>query len=307
MMLRNVLCIFCAGIILIGINTGAMAQDVSQVQDDWDPPSAGPVTTWTAPLCGKGKFVIQPFVFYNRTRGSFDEDGHYGSLTEGEAKSQYQQQLFMQYGLTDTLEIDGQAVYQENFIKSAEGKARDNGFGDSYLFLRYCAFEEKGLRPQITALAQLKMPTGKYQHLDSNKLGTDSMGAGSWDPGAGLIMTKKFKPFIFHADAAYSFPQRTLIDGFAVRYANYLNYDFGLEYFLPRGFSIVLEANGFLQGDKKEGSDKLPSSGVSYISVSPGFGWSCQKAQFLLAYQRVVAGVNTDANDSIVLTAVYAF
>ena len=52
----------------------------------WNPSSAGPVTSWTAPLCGKGKFVIQPFFFYNYSRGFFNSDGHYDSLTNGDKK-----------------------------------------------------------------------------------------------------------------------------------------------------------------------------------------------------------------------------
>src|SRR3989338_7589816 len=39
--------------------------------DEWNPVSAGPLTTWTAPLCDKGKLVVQPFLFYNRSRGTF--------------------------------------------------------------------------------------------------------------------------------------------------------------------------------------------------------------------------------------------
>ncbi|MDD5354908.1 MAG: transporter [bacterium] len=306
-MLPRVLFAFCMGVFLFASAMAVGAEEASSGQEGWNPVSAGPVTTWTAPLCGKGKFVIQPFVFYNRTRGSFDEDGHYGSLQEGEAKSQYQQQLFMQYGLTDTLELDSQVLYQENFIKSSEGKAHESGFGDSYLMLRYCGLEEKGRWPHITGLLQLKMPTGKYQHLDPDKLGADSMGAGSWDPGVGVIMTKKFKPFVLHADAVYSFPQRALIDDVARRYANYLNYDAGVEYFLPGGFNLMLEVNGFLQGDRKDGNERISSSDINYITVSPGLGWSCDRVQFLLAYQRVITGTNTDANDSAVLTGVYTF
>ncbi|MFA5144446.1 MAG: transporter [Candidatus Omnitrophota bacterium] len=283
------------------------AQEAAVAQEEWYPPSVGPLTTWTAPLCSKGEFVIQPFVFYNKTRGTFNSEGHYDSLPGGEKKSQYQQQLFMQYGLTDRLEIDGQVVYQENYIKTSDGKAHDSGFGDSYLFLRYCAVDEGKWMPNITGMLQLLMPTGKYQHLDPDKLGTDSMGSGSWDPGLGVLMTKRAKPFIFHADAVYSFPQRTVIDDVATRYANYLNYDVGVEYFLPKGFNLLLEMNGFLQGDTKEGSDKIPSSNVNYITIVPGVGWSCDKVQLLLAYQRVVAGTNTDANDSVVLTGVYTF
>lgn len=98
-----------------------------------------------------------------------------------------------------------------------------------------------------------------------------------------------------------------MIDDVATRYANYLNYNLGIEYFLPKGFNLLLEMNGFLQGDRKEGGEKIPSSDVNYITIAPGIGWSCDKVQFLLAYQRVLIGTNADANDFVVLTGVYTF
>lgn len=281
------------------------AQD--QAIEEWNPVSAGTLTTWTAPLCGGGKFVIQPFLFYNRTRGSFDSDGKYHGLATGDEKYQYQEQLFMQYGITDRLEVDAQAVYQENYTKQEGVSAHKSGLGDSYLFLRYCAFEEKSLIPHLTGLLSLRIPTGKYQHLDAEKLETDSMGSGSWDPGFGFILTKKLKPFIFHADAIFSFPQKVMIDGVKTKYASYANYDFGIEYFLPKGFNLILEANGYLQGDMRQDGQRSVSTATNYLTISPGIGWSCDKVQFLMAYQRVVLGSNTDANDSVVLTGVYTF
>ncbi len=282
-----------------------------EVHDEWNPISAGPLTTWTAPLCGKGKFVLQPFFIYNRTRGTFNTDGHYDSLPGGDKKYQLQEQLFAQYGLTDRLELDAQMVYQQNYVKQGDSKARASGFGDSYLFLRYCALEEKGWLPHITGLFQLKMPTGKYENADPDKLGADLMGAasggGSWDQGLGVILTKRLKPFIFHSDFVYSFPQEVKIDGVTTRYANYLNYDFGVEYFLSKGFNLMVEATGFLQGNKKQDNQKTPDSSISYLTVAPGIGWSNNKIQMLLAYQRVVLGKNTDANDSAVFTCVYTF
>lgn len=95
--------------------SAVFADNDIKVQDEWEPVSAGPITTWTAPLCGRGEFVIQPLFFYNRTRGTFNSEGHYGSLPKGDKKYQYQQQLFMQYSLRDRLEIDGQLFYQENY------------------------------------------------------------------------------------------------------------------------------------------------------------------------------------------------
>ncbi|MFA6357870.1 MAG: transporter [Candidatus Omnitrophota bacterium] len=309
-MLRKFLVFVSIGSAILLVPLSVWAEEataVSEVSKEWNPVSAGTLTTWTAPVCSKGQFVIQPFIFYNRTRGTFDSDGKYRSLAKGDRQSQYQEQLFIQYGITDRIEIDAQAVYQENYVKQDGASAQKNGFGDSYLFLRYCALEDQGWLPHLTGLLQLKMPTGKYQHFSPDKLGTDAMGSGSWDPGFGFNLTKKLKPFVLHADAIFSFPQKVMVDGIKTRYASYANYDLGVEYFLPKGFNLMLEANGYLQGDTWEAGQRTVSTSVSYLTISPGIGWSCDKVQLLLAYQRVVAGVNTDANDSIVLTGVYAF
>lgn len=307
-MLRRILQVFIIISIVFSSAVVSFAQNESAPeQEEWNPVSAGPITTWTSPLCGKGKFVVQPFFFYNRTRGFLNSEGHYDSLAKGDKKYQYQQQLFMQYGLTDRLEIDAQVVYQENVRKQDGLKAHSDGLGDSYLFFRYCAIEEKGWMPHLDGLLQLKFPTGKYQHADPDKLGTDLMGSGSYDQGFGINLTKKIKPFILHADAIYSFPQEAKIDGVETKCAEYLNYDFGAECFLPEGFNLMLEVNGFLQGDKKENAGYTPDSDVRCLTMSAGIGWSCDKIQTLLAYQRTILGTNTDANDSVVITVVYTF
>lgn len=133
------------------------------------------------------------------------------------------------------------------------------------------------------------------------------MGSGSYDTGYGIILTKRIKPFILHLDAIYSFPNKVRVDGVKTEYGNYFNYDFGLEYFLPGGVNLMLEFNGFLQDDKRQGGEIIPDSDVSSFAVSPGVGWSNDKIQMLLAYQRTLAGVNTDAGEGVVLTFVYTF
>ena len=319
------LIIFC---LFIVVERSAIAREVPVIQkegtsvseetpaapEEWNPPSPGPITTWTAPLCGRARFVIQPFFFYNRTRGEFDAKGHYNPLPKGDVEYQFQQQLFLQYGIFDWLEVDAQTVYLENYVKQGGVKAHTNGFGDSYLFLRGRIVEEKGWLPYITGLLQLKMPTGKFQHEASEKLEADLMGTGSWDPGFGLIVTKKIQPFILHADVTYSFPQRVRINGVKTWYANYLNCDLAVEYFLPavkyflpKGFNLMVEANAFFQGDIKADGVRIPNSAVKYLIIAPAIGWSCDKLQILLGYQRVVWGANTDANDSVALTCVYTF
>ncbi|MCM8792284.1 MAG: transporter [Candidatus Omnitrophica bacterium] len=276
-------------------------------QEEGEPVSAGPFTTWTAPLCGKNVLVMQPFFFYTHTRGSFDDEGNYHSFLEGERKFQIQEQLFIYYGLTDRLELDFQLTYQYNYAKQEGLKVHERGLADTYLFLRYLFKEEDKFLPYITGLLQIKFPTGKHQKLDPDKLGVDAFGNGAYEPAIGIIMTKNLKPFSFHFDAIYTHPLKTKIDGIKTIYGRASNLDFALEYFLPKGFNLMLEFNGFLQKDRKEDKEKIPASDTRYLLILPAIGWSCQKIQMLLGYQRTLAGQNTDANDSAVFTVVYTF
>ncbi|MDD5477921.1 MAG: transporter [Candidatus Omnitrophica bacterium] len=247
------------------------------------------------------------------TRGQFDPKGDYKALPDGDKQSQYQEQILLKYGFTDNIELAAQTIYQQNYIKQGNLRAHDAGLGDSLFLLRYCTCHEKeeGWFPDIDGMLQLKVPTGKYQHLDPNKLGTDLNGAtsspGAWTPGIGIDMTKKLKPFILHFDYIYSFPREVRGDGVNSDYANFINSDFSIEYFLTKGFSLMLEANTFWQKDKYQNGTRQPSTGIRSLTISPGIGWANDKIQTEIAYQRVVLGKNTTANDSIVLTLVCSF
>jgi len=276
-------------------------------QCEYEMLSAGPFTTWTAPVCCKGQFVVQPYLIYNKTRGFYDASGDYNSFAGGDRKNQLQESLYAMLGVTDRLELSGQIYYQENYVKYAGESASANGFGDSYLYLRYCMVDEKEGLPHITGLLQMKFPTGKYEDLSEDKLGADLMGTGSYDPAVGLIMTKTLKPFKLHADLIYNVPLETKIDGFNIRYGQYLNYDVGVEYFLPKGFNLLFELNGLVQGNTDEDGERIDGSDYKYLVGGLGVGWSNETIQTLLAYQRTLLGTNADANDSVMLTFVYSF
>lgn len=303
---RMISCLLC--FFLLGISAGAYAHEQEDMDiEQWNPPSAGPITTWTSPVCEKGKLYVQPFFFYNNTRGTFDDEGHSDSLPEGDRQNQLQEQFFFQYGLTNRLELAGQMVYQENYLRQSNDSAHAKGLGDSDAFLRYCLLEETKTLPHVTGLFQLTIPTGKFQKAGEDKLGIDIMGAGSYDPGYGVILTKRIKPFILHADAIYSIPTTRKIDGIKTLNGKYITADLGVEYFFFKNFNLILEGNFFSQGDMREAGELTPASDNASIVVSPGIGWSNENIQCLLAYQRVVAGTNTDANDSVVATFVYSF
>ena len=69
----------------------------------------------------------------------------------------------------------------------------------------------------------------------------------------------------------------------------------------------MVETNFLSQGDRWQDGDSVPSSDIKYFMFTPGIGWSNDKIQTLLTYQRIMTGVNTDANDSVIFTFVYTF
>ena len=310
-MARRFAVLFTALSLTIYFILPSSAQECKQKLSDWNPPSAGPIVTWTAPVTCKGNLTIQPFFFYSYIRGIFDSEGHFKHFKDGDKKSEFQELLLLQYGLFDRFEISAQGTYQQDLVHMDGDSAAASGFNDTYLFLRYCVLDETNWLPTTTAVFQLKLPTGKYQKADPDLLGADIMtldtGGGSYEEGYGLNFTKRIKPFILHADFLFGFPNPARVDGINTRYGSYFNYDGAIEYFFCDHFNLLAEANGLVQGDSKENGYLTPSTAAGYLNLTAGLGWSDNRIQMLIAYQRTVAGTNVDVKDSVIATFSYTF
>ena len=310
-MMRRCAAIFTAFFLIVFSVIPSRAQECKQKSGEWNPPSAGPITTWTAPVCCKGSLIFQPFFFYNHIRGIFNEEGHYKHFKNSEKRSEFQETLFLQYGLFDRFDISAQGTYQQNLVNENGANVTASGFNDTYIFLRYCLLDETKWLPTTTAIFQLKLPTGKYEKSDPGMQGADIMtaftGGGSYEEGYGLIFTKKIKPFILHADFLFGFPNPATVDGVNTKYGSYFNYDGAIEYFFYKHFNLMAEANGLIQGDSRENGYLAPLTSVSSLNLVAGLGWSDEKIQMLVAYQRTVSGTNMNVYDSVVATFIYTF
>ncbi len=250
---------------------------------------------------------ILPFLFINNTRGSYDSGGSFTALPDDDKPTARQLYLYMQYGVTDKLSFAGQLLYIKNFTRQTGLEADSAGLGDSNLFALYCLQEENKNKPCVTLLAQLKIPTGKFENANPDSLGTDIIGTGSYDPGVGIIMTKSMQPFVLHADLIYSMPLEATVDQIETKDGAYWNYDAGLEVIIGHGFNILLEGNGFAQGKTVADGTTVDDTNSSYIVFGPGIGWSNDKVQTLIALQTTTSGKNTDAINSWVFTLIYNF
>ncbi|MDQ7826425.1 MAG: transporter [Candidatus Eremiobacteraeota bacterium] len=266
---------------------------------EWNPVSTGPFNAWPAPLCAKGTLVVQPFLYFHTVQGIFDSDGQFLDLPEGGSKQLSIQQLFLQYGLTDRDELAALINYQQS-CRSIEGggSASSSGLADTALVYRRHFLREGRFLPEGSLFFQLKLPTGKYEGLNPGALGTDYMGTGSFDPSIGLNLTKKAKPFLLHADVIANFPLPCRIDGFETRYAPSLNYDFAAECFITEHSSILLELNGFTQGDMTVNGHALPWTGSQSLNLVAGVGAAGESIAVFIGRQRTLSGRNTDAVES---------
>jgi hypothetical protein len=277
-------------------------------EEPWRPPTAGPLTTFTAPITEKAHLVIQPFFFYNWERGSFDQNSDYQSLPDGQMEQSAVGSLFVQYGLLDNLEVDAQLFLQHNRSSEGGDHGSSTGLGDTLLIIRYNLLHETtSWAPEVSLLGQVKFPTGKFQNGDPDELGSDLMGTGSYDLTLGLDFTKAVRPLIFHADLWYSWPLTTTVDGVETKYGDYVNWNAAVEIpFWKEKLAFVLEFNGIHQADLEEDGAEVADSRMKSIMLGTGLELILsEEVQILLGYQRTLWGTNADAYDSVVGTLVW--
>lgn len=293
------------GVILIFGLTTFISSTVLKAQGcGWDPVTPGPFNTWTAPLCGREGLTIQPLFFYNNIRGIFNDKREYVPLEDNIKKAQLNSQIFFQYGIFEHLEIDLQLNFINNYLKSRNKNTKVSGIGDTILTGRYCPFEEKPLLPHITGLIQVKFPTGKYKNGDRDKMGLDLLGTGSTDFTFGVNLSKKMKPFIFHNDLLFTIPASRNIDGRKIEYGKSINFNLAGEIILPHRLSLMFEFNALSQRNRKENNLEIKNSSIESGLTVFGIGYSVEKVQFLLGYQKTIYGKNTDYIEGIAFTIV---
>jgi hypothetical protein len=293
---------------LLSIMLIASASYAAEEKDIWAPTTPGPFTTFTAPVIDQGKFSIQPLYFFNIARGVFNGEGHYSSLPSKDYKYQQQIQLYTTYGLIPCLEINAQPSWQISNVRIGEKSAESAAFSDFPINIRFCGAEESNWCPRITGMFMVKLPTGKFQKGDPEKLGGDLPGTGSTDYTYGLSFTKGIKPVLWHLDLLYaSSPQPVRIDGIKTKFDDTYTVNAAFEWLITEKVDIMSELNWNTQSDKKLNGDWAPDTGKSSLIWGAGIGYSEKDWQMLVGYQRTLLGENVDANDTIAATVIVTF
>lgn len=264
-------------------------------EDLFRPTTSGPFITFTAPITAPGRLVFQPIASVN-----FTEDPTL------ELQSNVFQ-LFMEYGLVRRFALGGQL--QVNHVRArGDDVVSSVGVADSLLFGRGVLWFERGgsVIPEITAVVQLKLPTGRPPPGSPDALGTDITGTGTVDAAFGFDFTKGVRPFLFHLDVFATHAFRTLRDGVPYQYAPTLSWSFSGEWVYGRGrYALMMEVSGRHRGRARSGGDVVPESSEDEVAVGGGFELiASDDVQALFGVQRTVWSANVPRTTSFIVTVV---
>lgn len=135
----------------------------------------------------KGYMNVEPYVFFTDTFGHYNGNWKPKSMPRFWSVNPY---FPVWIGLTEKLDLQTSPQFYWN---ETQGRSATR-FGDWPVTLNIQLIEEKEKKwwPAIKLILREVFPTGKYQKLNPNKLGTDATGYGAFTTSAGLAFSKLF-------------------------------------------------------------------------------------------------------------------
>lgn len=158
--------------------------EYNQALNLFNPYYQGPLLTPSATMTAPGHGNVQGYVFVTDNYASFNEDRK--SVDFKSDLVTLNPQLLVTVGITDFMDgnIAIQGVENWQFHKSS------GGFGDLSAGIGFPVLRQTVHLPGIKLAVSETFPTGKYQHLNTNGLGLDAIGGGSFQTQIGLAISK---------------------------------------------------------------------------------------------------------------------
>jgi hypothetical protein len=190
----------------------ALFQRAKEMFNPW---YAGPLLTGGAHMMPPGSALVQPYLFVTDSYAKWDEDRN--SVNTPDRINVNPSLSPFQFGITKWLDMSISAQWEFNW---QQGK-HANGFGDSSIGVGFPILVEGLHQPAIKVTFTESFPTGKYQRLNSRKLGLDGVGSGSFQSTFGIRMSKvvfwsQKHPMNLRATFSYTVPSHVHVHGFNV-------------------------------------------------------------------------------------------
>lgn len=255
----------------------------------WGANTSGPFYTGTAEVEPSGSWYVEPYFFGNQRHRS--------------ASDTFTQKMAL--GLGHRLEFDALLPLVENTVRDLAGRktsAHQFGIGDVLLSSKYELTTDGethrlGARPAMTLTANLLLHSGNAAQLHPQLGGADQFGNGTNEEGIGLLVRKRFDPFVFYGQLnetvidpatvtnGYGFdnliavvsspgPLR-MVDGNLLAWSGALEDVFNTRH----GIGALVEVEGQQQSGRNLLFGKANAPAFSYLSMAPEveFTWPSRK------------------------------
>jgi len=180
----------------------------------YDPLYAGTLLSIYADNAAPGHMSVQPYIFYTRENGIYEKNW---SFHKEKGINEYSLFVALETGITQHLDI----ALLLTGTYSQVGNRHSFLYNDTKVYLgAQLLVNKKGTWiPDLRLLLGETFPTGKYQHLNPKKLGSDISGAGSFQTSFILVTRKIFytfpsHPFNFNLNLYYILPTKVHVKDF---------------------------------------------------------------------------------------------
>ncbi len=237
---------------------------------------AGPITFNSALPVSEGVGILRSQVKLTRKTGDVTSQNRNLMVTAVP--------LVLAYGFSPKLALFGVLPYVDKrmdiTIANKRVRRQTNGLGDGKFFARYTIYQvdKPGDTLRIAPFVGLKVPTGAHDKRDALGVLPRPLqsGSGSWDPFAGITLTRQTLDWEF--DAAASYQLNSKASGF--EFGDEARFDASFQYRIvpqslddvgmPGFIYAVLESNLIWNGKNKLAGATDISSGGTTWNLVPG-------------------------------------
>lgn len=165
--------------------------DFEIAQKMFSPWYTGPLITGSASMVPPKQVMLQPYLYFTINYAAFN-----AHRTSNGVPNTYiiNPLLVIQAGITNWMDV---TTVPQGYFKWSQGEFGD-GFGDLPVQLGFPLVKETLYVPKVKLLVGETFPTGKYEHLNPNKLGLDISGQGAFQTVIAINMAKVFWWFELH-------------------------------------------------------------------------------------------------------------
>ena len=179
-----------------------------------DPWFTGTLLSTRGRTLDQGRLVIQPYFFYTRYGGLYNDNWRLHSATVSRTIIQ---QTFFIYGLTNRIDIG----IAPQWLDNSSSRDSISGFGDFPLQLGFQLLrgDSDSWLPHVLFWIQEIFPTGRYNDLGSSTVELGGIGGGSFGTTLGVAVQKVLRlggdhVLRYRLNASYGFYSPVMIRGF---------------------------------------------------------------------------------------------